>query len=90
MGRGRLIHDIDGFQLTGILDYDGSSFRMVQPAAGQIAVHVEYSFRYGQGHDCVDLSNLTDTRYVFPEGKDFSVTKISLAVEEIFVYLQES
>ena len=34
--------------------------------------------------DCIDLNTLEDTWYVFPEHCDFSVTKISLATEEIF------
>jgi len=89
MGRGRLVHDMDGFQLTGTRDYDGEPFSMTLPAAGQIAVHVEYNYRFGNHRDCVDLNTLDDTWYAFPEGQAFSVTKISLATEEIFKYLHE-
>ena len=36
--------------------------------------------------DCVDLNTLNDSFWVFPRGEDFSVTKISLATEELFTY----
>ena len=89
MGRGRLIHDLDGFRLSGVRGYDGASFSMEIPAAGQPAVHVEYSYCFGNWRDCVDLNTLEDTWYCFPEGQDFSVTKLSLATEEIYEYLRE-
>jgi len=89
MGRGSLVHDLDGFRLTGVRDYDGAPFRMDIPAAGQQAVHVEYRYCYGNWRDCVDLNTLEDTWYCFPEGQDFSVTKLSLATEEIYGLLRE-
>ena len=53
-------------------------------SAGQYAVHVEYAYRFGKFRDCIDLNTMDDTWYVFPEKEDFSLTKISLATEEIF------
>jgi len=87
MGRGRLVHNLDGFRLTGLRDYDGAPFEMHLPAASQIAIHVEYSYRFGQYRDCIDLTTMDDTRYCYPAGQDFSVTKVSLATEEIYVWL---
>ena len=84
MGRGRLVHDMTGFHLKGVRDYDGETFAMDIDAAGQYAVHVEYAYRFGNHRDCIDLNTLEDTWYVFPENCLFSVTKISLATEEIF------
>ena len=84
MGRGRLVHDMTGFHLKGVRDYDGEPFAMDIDAAGQYAVHVEYAYRFGNHRDCIDLNTLEDTWYVFPENCLFSVTKISLATEEIF------
>ena len=84
MGRGTLVHDMDGFHLKGIREYDGEPFSMEIPAAGQYAAHVEYSYRFGKKRDCIDLNTIDDTWYVFPERCEFSVTKISLAVEEIY------
>ena len=41
-------------------------------------------YRFGKKRDCIDLNTIDDTWYVFPERCEFSVTKISLAVEEIY------
>ncbi|MBE6775057.1 MAG: 1-acyl-sn-glycerol-3-phosphate acyltransferase [Ruminococcaceae bacterium] len=84
LGRGKLVHDMDGFKLEGIRDCDGEKFEMKIDSAVQNSVHVEYSYRYGNGLDCIDLNTLKDTWYVFPEGCDFSVTKITFATEAIF------
>ena len=84
LGKGTLVHDMEGFHLHGTRDYNGLPFEMEIKAGGQYAVHVEYAYRFGQHKDCIDLNTLEDTWYVFPEGADFSVTKVSLATEEIY------
>ena len=89
LGHGRLVHDLAGFRLSGVRDWDGEPFGMDIPAASTLAVHVEYSYVFGNGRDCIDLNTLEDTWYCYPEGQDFSVTKVSLAAEEIFKYLRE-
>lgn len=89
MGHGHLVHDMDGFRLTGVREYDSEPFEMTLPAASQFAVHVEYSYRFGKYRDCIDMNTLDDTWYVFPEKQEFSVTKVSLATEEMFKYYSE-
>lgn len=84
LGKAKFIHDMSGFRVEGVRDYDNEPFKMEIDAAGQYAVHVEYNYRFGNFKDCVDLNTLEDTWYVFPEGNEFSVTKISLATEEIY------
>lgn len=84
LGNGRLVHDMNGFRLKGVHDYDDEPFEMNIDAAGQYAVHVEYDYRFGNYEDCIDLNTLENTWYVFPENCEFSLTKISLATEEIF------
>ena len=84
MGRGKFVHDMNGFSLHGVRDYDGVPFDMDIDAAGQYAIHIEHNYRFGNFRDCIDLNTLEDTWYVFPENCEFSVTKISLATEEIF------
>lgn len=84
LGRGRLVHDINGFKVEGTRDYDGEKFEMKVDSAVQNSIHVEYNYRYGNGLDCIDLNTLSDTWYVFPENCEFSVTKITLATEAIF------
>ena len=84
LGNGKIIHDMNGFRVEGIKDYDGQPFEMKIDSAGQYAVHVEYNYRFGQYKDCIDLNTLDDTWYVYPHADEFSVTKISLATEEIY------
>lgn len=84
LGKAKFVHDMNGFSVKGVRDYDGEPFEMNIDAAGQYAVHVEYAYRFGNFEDCIDLNTLDDTWYVFPENCEFSVTKISLATEEIF------
>lgn len=84
LGNGKLVHDMTGFHVEGTRDYDGEPFKMDIDAASQYAVHVEYDYRFGNFKDCIDLNTLDDTWYVFPTDCEFSLTKISLATEEIF------
>jgi len=81
IGEGKLSHDINGFEFTG--KYNGIDYSLKQDSKGIYALHIEYDY-LGKYGDCIDLNTLNDTFYIFPEGKDFSVTKISLAVEEIY------
>ena len=62
----------------------GEPFEMVIPASGQYACHVEFNHKFGDYRDCVSLNTLDDTWFIYPDAEDFSGTKMSLAVEEIF------
>lgn len=84
LGNGKFRHDMTGLHVEGVRDWDGEPFRMDIDAAAQYALHVEYNYRFGNFKDCIDLNTLDDTWYVFPTNCDFSLTKISLATEEIF------
>ena len=50
-------------------------------------VIIEYDY-LGKKGDCVDLNTINDTLYVYPKGSDFSVTKMSLATEELWKFYQ--
>jgi hypothetical protein len=77
------IHDMDGFRLEGV--HNGKTYSVFMPSKGTYSCHIEYN--YGKyKRDCVDLNTLNDSFWVFPRGEDFSVTKISLATEELFTY----
>ena len=78
--RAELIHNMNGFKLTG--SYNGEPYEIDWPAATMHACHIEYDY-FGRG-DCVDLNTADDTLYLFPEDSDFSVTKLSIATEELF------
>jgi hypothetical protein len=77
---GQLCHDMDGFSLAG--EYDGAPFTLHWPVKGQSACHIEYAYK-GRG-DCVDLSTMDDSFYLFPLDAAVNVTKIALATEELF------
>lgn len=77
---GHLIHNIDGFTLTGT--YEGKPFELRWAASSLYSCHIEYDYK--KRGDCVDLNTHDDTFYLFPLGGAFAVTKISLATEEIY------
>jgi len=77
---GHLVHNMEGFTLTG--EYDGQAFTQQWPADKQSGCHVEYNYM-GRG-DAVDLSTLDDSFYLFPLQDDVAVTKMALATEEMF------
>jgi len=82
---GKLVHNMDGFFLTGI--YENEPFTVEWPAKSQYSCHIEYD--YMKRGDCVDLSTQNDTFYIFPKADDFAITKISLATEELYRFLQD-
>jgi len=77
---GELTHNMDGFRLTG--SYKGEPYDIKWPVSSLYSCHIEYDYM-GRG-DCIDLNTTEDTLYLFPEEGLFSVTKISLATEELF------
>ena len=83
---GRLTHNKEGFTLAG--EYENEPFSISWAAPSLYSCHIEYDYK-GRG-DCVDLSTGSDTFYIFPLGGACSVTKISLATEEIFRHLAEN
>ena len=82
LGKGVMVHDMNGFRVTGV-DADGDPFEMVKPVPSLYSCHIEYEY-LGKYGDCVDLNTLEDTWYVYPDGRDFSVTKMALATEELY------
>ena len=82
LGEGTMIHDMDGFRVFGTDEQD-RPFSMTIEAPTQYSVHIEYEY-LGKYGDCVDLNTLQDTWYVYPHGKDFAVTKMALATEELY------
>ena len=81
LGKGKLVHDISGFLLEG--EYEGNPYSVSFKAKSMYSCHIEYNY-LGKYGDCIDLNTLTDTYYIYPKCDEFSVTKISLATEEIY------
>lgn len=81
MGKGTFRHDMNGIVLRG--EHNGQTFEVVKPVESLYSIHVEYNYS-DRRRDCVDISTLDDTYYAYPLTPDASVTKISLAVEELY------
>jgi 1-acyl-sn-glycerol-3-phosphate acyltransferase len=77
---GTLVHNAEGFTLSGALD--GKSFSLHWPAKTLYSCHIEYDYK--KRGDCVDLNTPDDTFYLYPSADKFSVTKLSLATEELY------
>jgi 1-acyl-sn-glycerol-3-phosphate acyltransferase len=82
LGEALLIHDMQGFKLEGMFGKEG--FLLAKTPLSMYSCHIEYEY-FGKG-DCIDLSTLEDTYYIYPKEQKFSVTKIALATEELFAF----
>ncbi|NTV90795.1 MAG: hypothetical protein HGA22_10635 [Clostridiales bacterium] len=84
LGKAMLTHDMTGFCLEGTLEgsLEGKPFRLKKEPLSMYSCHIEYEY-FGKG-DCIDLSTLEDTYYLYPQGKQFAVTKFALATEELY------
>ncbi len=86
IGKGVLTHNIDGFKVTGA-DILNNPFEIIQSADKNYSVHVEYNY-FKRGHG-ISFSTTKDTYYMFSKEKSYLVTKVSLAVEEIFKLINQ-
>ena len=84
IGKATLIHDEEGFHLQG--NYQGEDYNYFWPAKTLYSCHIEYEY-LGKKGDCVDLNLPNDTFYIYPECSEFSVTKLSLATEELHQFI---
>ncbi len=81
LGNGKLIHNNQGFVLTG--DELGKPLNLVKEPLSLYSLHIEYNY-LGKKGDCIDLSTLNDTYYIYPLNKKNVVTKLHFAVEELY------
>lgn len=81
-GEGRLLHNEKGFFLT-FRDYGDTEEKTLSfPPLSTLSVHTEYDYRnMGQ---CITLSTLDNTYFLFPKGEGFNATKIQLAAEYLY------
>lgn len=78
VGEGVLVHDADGFTLTGC---DGK-LHYTQPAAASYSLYADY-FWYELG-DMICIGDLQRQYYCFPLEKEYPVARERLAAEELF------
>ncbi len=81
LGKAKLTHNMQGFMVSG--NYNDAPYTIEKTVPSMYSCHIEYNY-LGKHGDCIDLNTLKDTFYIYPEGQDFSVTKIALATEELF------
>lgn len=75
LGEGKLIHKEEGMTLTG------KNLNLFKDTLSMYGLHIEYNY-FNKG-DCIDLSTLDDTYYIYPK-KQNVVTKLHFAVEELY------
>lgn len=81
-GEGRLVHDKNGYALT-FTDYGADKEQtMFFPPLSMLSVHTEYDYR-GKGQ-CITLSTLDNTYFLFPKSEGFNATKIQFATEYLY------
>ncbi len=85
LGEATLTHTAEGFILEK--ESEGESLRLEKKPLSLYSLHVEYDYK-GKG-DCIDLSTLEDTFYIYPITRKNVVTKLQFAVEEIYQLKQE-
>lgn len=82
LGEGRLIHDKNGFVLT-FRDYGETEDKTLTfPPSSMTSIHTEYDYR-GKGQ-CVTLSTLDNTYFLYPLEEGFNATKIQFATEYLY------
>jgi hypothetical protein len=80
LGDGKLKHSTSGFILEG--NELGQPLHLVKEPLSLYSLHIEYD--YFKKGDCIDLSTLNDTYYIYPKNRQNVVTKLHFAVEEIY------
>ncbi len=84
LGEGRLIHNEKGFSLT-FTDYGETEEKTLEfSPASMFSVHMEYNYREKKGQ-CITLSTVDNTYFIYPLESGFNATKIQFAAE----YLHE-
>jgi hypothetical protein len=82
LGTGRLVHDADGFHLSG--EWDHGTLSVHRSVPSMFGCHIEYDY-FGKG-DCVSISTMEDTYYLYPTDPAVPVTKFHFATEELYAH----
>lgn len=87
IGDGFLVHDMDGFRIWA-KRRDGSEFRQEFPVPSRYSCHIEFDY-HNYGHS-LDLATVKDSWFLSPHDCKFSLTKVSLATEELYYAYRRS
>ncbi|MCR3907152.1 MAG: hypothetical protein NUK62_09030 [Tenericutes bacterium] len=80
LGKGKMIHDLNGFRVDG--DELGKPLCLIKEPLAMYSLHVEYDY-LGNG-DCVDISTLDNSYYIYPLNQKNVITKLHFATEELY------
>ena len=83
LGEGWLVHSEEGFRMTWT--YLEEEYVLERKVNEMYSCHIEIDFHV-RNMNCIDLSTLEDTYFVYPLSEQASITKISLATEELYKY----
>ena len=86
LGEVTLTHDERGFTMSGKLN-DGSEYSFNRPVNTMRSLHIEYDFK--KRGDAIDLTDGTDTWFVFPKTAHNVLTKLHFATEELHIWEAE-
>lgn len=79
---GRLLHGQDGYSLT-FREYGEAVPKTLHfPPGATFSIHTEYDYR-GKGQ-CITLSTLDNTYFIYPLEPGFNVTKLQFATEALY------
>lgn len=81
-GEGKLHHGEDGFKLTYANYETGKEDTLKISPRQSYSVHTEYDYR-GKGQ-CITLSTVDQTLFLFPREEGFHATKIQFATEYLY------
>lgn len=83
LGTGRLIHNESGFKLI-FTDYGETEEKTLafEPLS-MTSVHTEYNYRDTKGQ-CITLSTLDNTYFLYPTEEGFNATRIQFATEYLY------
>ncbi|MCU0104343.1 hypothetical protein N7603_01580 [Acholeplasma vituli] len=79
LGDGHLIHDVNGFRITG--DFD-PNFNLIREPLSLYGLHIEYNYK--NHGDAIDISSLDNSFWIFPKTKKDIITKMHFGVEELY------
>lgn len=79
LGQGHLVHKKEGFYLTFKEYGEEVEKTMFFPNKNMVSIHTEYDYR--KKGQCVTLSTVSNTYFLFPQSSGFNATKIQFATE---------
>lgn len=82
LGEGLVTHDKGGFRFC--FKEDGENKSLCITPIQMTSLHTEYNYRNKWG-ECITLSTLDNTYFLYPLSDKISVTKLQLATEELYL-----